>query len=105
MSEHGEIAKQLEERLHSLLRRTGKVESSLRRERERDSQERAQESENDEVLEHLDRGGLKEIEQIRAALVRIEAGTYGTCRSCGEPIATGRLEALPFATTCIECAS
>ncbi|HSG85950.1 MAG TPA: TraR/DksA C4-type zinc finger protein [Candidatus Limnocylindrales bacterium] len=40
---------------------------------------------------------------IRAALERIEAGTYGTCTECGEPVATDRLEALPWAAHCIDC--
>ena len=41
---------------------------------------------------------------IDAALARIDAGTYGTCESCGEPISPGRLEARPTARTCISCA-
>jgi RNA polymerase-binding protein DksA len=41
--------------------------------------------------------------QIDAALQRIEDGTYGTCTSCGEEIAYGRLEAYPWASLCIEC--
>ena len=43
---------------------------------------------------------LKEIDD---ALQRIEAGTFGTCRSCGKPIAPERLEAMPWATLCIDC--
>jgi RNA polymerase-binding protein DksA len=41
--------------------------------------------------------------QIDAALVRIEDGTYGTCTNCGKPIAEERLEAVPWATLCIDC--
>jgi DnaK suppressor protein len=41
--------------------------------------------------------------EIEAALERIEAGTYGTCRTCGQPIAEERLEAIPYATQCIDC--
>lgn len=40
---------------------------------------------------------------IDAALKRIEEGTYGICTNCGEPIAVERLEALPWATLCIDC--
>jgi RNA polymerase-binding protein DksA len=40
---------------------------------------------------------------IDAALKRIEGGTYGICTNCGEPIAVERLEALPWATLCIDC--
>jgi DnaK suppressor protein len=43
------------------------------------------------------------LSSIDAALARIEDGTYGRCERCGEPIAEERLEALPYATRCIEC--
>ena len=43
------------------------------------------------------------LESIDAALARIESGTYGKCERCGQPIASDRLEALPWATKCIEC--
>lgn len=40
---------------------------------------------------------------IDSALARAEAGTYGKCERCGEVIGRERLEALPWATKCIEC--
>ncbi len=40
---------------------------------------------------------------IDAALGRVEAGTYGMCESCGNPIPEARLEALPEATLCVAC--
>lgn len=40
---------------------------------------------------------------IDAALARIEDGTFGICRSCGRPIGEERLEAIPYATQCIDC--
>ena len=42
-------------------------------------------------------------EAIDLALKRIEEGTFGTCTSCGKMIAEARLEAMPYATKCIEC--
>ena len=45
-----------------------------------------------------------EAQQIHAALQRIDAGTYGECATCGEPISEPRLEALPYAMQCINCA-
>lgn len=39
--------------------------------------------------------------EIDSALARIEAGTYGVCRVCGEPIEDARLYANPAASTCI----
>jgi DnaK suppressor protein len=40
---------------------------------------------------------------VDAALARLDAGTYGRCTSCGNPIAPERLEALPWAAFCIDC--
>jgi DnaK suppressor protein len=45
-----------------------------------------------------------QLAQVDAALAALDAGTYGTCRNCGKPIATGRLEAIPWAALCIDCA-
>jgi DnaK suppressor protein len=44
-----------------------------------------------------------QLDQIRAALSRLQEGTYGECTICGEPIAPERLEFAPEAPTCIEC--
>jgi RNA polymerase-binding protein DksA len=41
--------------------------------------------------------------EIDAALKRIEEGTYGICTNCGKEIPVDRLEALPWATLCIDC--
>jgi DnaK suppressor protein len=40
---------------------------------------------------------------IDQALKRIEEGTFGTCARCGKAIAEERLEAMPYATKCIDC--
>src|SRR3954451_11625821 len=40
---------------------------------------------------------------VDAALARLDDGSFGQCVRCGEPIATGRLEALPWAPRCIDC--
>jgi RNA polymerase-binding protein DksA len=45
------------------------------------------------------------LSQVDAALRRLAEGTYGQCERCGQPIAAGRLEARPTASTCITCAS
>ncbi len=42
--------------------------------------------------------------QVRTALRRADAGTWGTCDNCGKPISAERLAALPTATTCVDCA-
>jgi RNA polymerase-binding protein DksA len=94
----------LEKKLAGLTSRVTKIESSLRDPSAADSEERATESEHDEVLERLDDAGLREMQEIRQALRRLESGTYGVCTACGEPIAEGRLNALPYTSVCIDCA-
>jgi DnaK suppressor protein len=42
-------------------------------------------------------------ETLTAALRRLEAGTYGICHGCREPIPYGRLVAIPEATHCLTC--
>jgi len=41
--------------------------------------------------------------QNEQALARIDAGTYGVCESCGQPIGKARLQAFPRATLCVSC--
>jgi RNA polymerase-binding protein DksA len=45
-----------------------------------------------------------ELQRIENALRKLDGGTYGTCESCGNPIAAERLEAIPWAPLCIDCA-
>jgi DnaK suppressor protein len=97
------VRTQLEGRLANLLRRVGKIEGDLKQAHDRDSEERATELENDEVLEGLDEMTLEEIRQIRTALRHIESGSYGMCSTCGRPIGAERLAAVPSAITCVAC--
>ena len=45
----------------------------------------------------------KILQAIEEALERIDKGTYGVCRDCGEPIAAPRLNAIPWTRVCIRC--
>jgi DnaK suppressor protein len=45
----------------------------------------------------------KILQAIEEALYRMERGTYGICRDCGDPIAPARLEAIPWTRVCISC--
>jgi DnaK suppressor protein len=45
----------------------------------------------------------KILQAIEEALYRMEKGTYGVCRDCGDPIAPARLEAIPWTRVCISC--
>ncbi|MDH5387506.1 MAG: TraR/DksA family transcriptional regulator [Gammaproteobacteria bacterium] len=71
---------------------------------EKDFAEQATQSENDDVLAALDDEAQHMIMQVDAALSRIEQGSYGICKACGEPIANERLLAAPYVTLCIGCA-
>lgn len=51
----------------------------------------------------LDARETAELDQVDAALKRIEAGTYGQCIDCGVEIAPARLQATPEASRCIAC--
>jgi RNA polymerase-binding transcription factor DksA len=45
------------------------------------------------------------LEQVEAALGRIENGTYGHCETCGRAIPEARLEILPYTAYCVQCAA
>jgi len=45
----------------------------------------------------------KILQAIEEALFRMEKGSYGICRDCGDPIAAARLEAIPWTRVCISC--
>jgi DnaK suppressor protein len=45
-----------------------------------------------------------DLEELDAALGRVEDGSYGVCERCGLPIASARLEARPWARRCLACA-
>ena len=51
----------------------------------------------------LEENSEQVLQAIDAALARIDEGTFGICRTCGQPIAPERLEAIPYATQCIDC--
>ena len=91
------------ERLATLLGREGAIARHLRGQDGRldaDFGDIANYTAADEVLEGLEDAALREIEQIRAALARCDAGTYGVCVVGGERIPDARLRALPSTPFC-----
>ncbi len=46
----------------------------------------------------------RRLADVEAAVRAVEAGTYGSCETCGRPISAERLAARPAARTCIDCA-
>jgi len=103
-TEYAAVRAALEEKLQELTTRVEEIDADLSQHGNDDWEERAKEVEDDDVLSVVGSLSLREIEQIRLAIHQIDAGHYGTCTSCGSKIAPGRLEALPFITTCIRCA-
>jgi len=95
----------LREKLAQLEERLGHVTKDMSSSHSADSAEQAVERENDEVLEAIGQEAQTTIQHIRAALARIDAGTYGVCARCGEAIKPARLEALPETVYCVSCAS
>lgn len=88
-----------------LLADTARLESGARDSGEaevRDSTDAATVSQG--VSESLEEESLATdtLRQVRDALQRIEAGTYGKCSACGRPIEAARLEAVPWAEYCLQ---
>lgn len=90
----------------ALTERLQRIESDRRRATQplsADSEDRAVECENDEVLDRLSSATAAELDQVRHALERLQAGHYGLCERCGAAIGEARLLALPEATRCLSC--
>ncbi len=105
MADLAEIEQQLRARLAELTERADEVADELAEPLDNDMEEQLTEIDDQEVNQGLDDMVNQEIMQVRAALSRIEDGTYGTCSNCGKDIAPARLEAQPMATRCIDCAA
>lgn len=67
----------------------------------------AEEQSSDDFIVGMDVAILERtaatLNRIAGALARLDAGTYGICGACEEPIAEARLRALPFADFCVGC--
>ena len=96
---------ELKQQKSELEQRLARINENHRRPLESDSKERAMQLENREVVDALGNEAREELEQIAAALVRINNGEFGYCTVCGDAISEQRLQAFPQADKCIECAS
>ena len=102
------IARRLKARRDELGGRLSEVRADQRRLREPlslDSADRATQRENDDVIDAIGLSVESELIEIKNALSRIEAGTYGRCASCGSRISVARLHAIPYAQRCSGCAA
>lgn len=75
----------------------------LRSESPGDVVDAAYDSAQDEISSQLAEVESRELASIENALERMKSGTYGQCEVCGGRIPMARLNALPYATMCIEC--
>ena len=71
---------------------------------EQESAEQAAQLGQVAVVAALETEATQEIAGIEEALRRLDAGTYGICVTCDEPVGEARLNARPAATQCRECA-
>ncbi|NLX54628.1 MAG: TraR/DksA family transcriptional regulator [Planctomycetaceae bacterium] len=74
----------------------------LRQQASGDMLDAALDSAQDEMSSQLAEVESRELAQIEMALERMRNGTYGICEATGRPIPLARLQALPYATMCIE---
>ncbi len=70
--------------------------------RDPELEESAQTEMADSTLSHLVETERLEVAHIDAALARMDAGVFGVCIDCGDPISRDRLEAVPFTLRCEE---
>ncbi len=87
-----------------LQERRDAIDRDIGRQLSADSSEQAVELENADVLDRLREDAEQRLTGIRAALDKLESGSYGICGGCGSVISTARLVAFPQATACIDCA-
>lgn len=83
----------------SLIEETGELKSGSQDNHMADTASETYERELDEGLEEDARGQLRQVEK---ALSRLDSGEYGRCEVCGREIPQERLEAVPWATLCID---
>ncbi len=72
---------------------------------DKDFEEQANQTQNDEVVDSLESETRAELAQIEHALERIESGLGDKCEVCGNTIDPRRLQVLPYTTLCVDCAS
>lgn len=94
------------DRRSSILERVQKLAAAWQEMEERviELEEEAQKASIARPYDQLDGNGKMEIEQIDLALIKMTIGDYGICESCGDDISPKRLEAIPWARLCVECA-
>lgn len=96
---------QIQDRIAELTDHMQKISKDLDQPLPADLEDQAIDLEDDEVLEGIGRANLQEVRLLDQALKRIADGSYGVCQKCGDPISDARLDAVPYAQICRDCAS
>jgi len=92
------LDRKLVELLHGLRRRDG-----IAIEKSADQMDEIQyASERELAIRNVDRDSTS-LRQVKAALMRIDDGSFGTCIDCESEISPKRIAAVPWATRCIQC--
>ncbi len=102
-----DIKARLEEYQNSIVTRREKLAKHVHHREEplpADFAEQAVELENNETMLALEDELSEQEREVERALARLDQGTYGTCVECAEKIAPERLQALPAAALCFDCA-
>ena len=71
---------------------------------DKDFEEQANQTQNDEVVDSLELEARAELAQVAHALERLKEGLGDACESCGGEIDPRRLQVLPYTTLCVNCA-
>ena len=100
-----QLRQDLVEQLADLGHRVDDFEHDLREPLEADFAEQATQMEGSEVTSALEHTAILQAQQIKAAIDRIDAGSYGECVNCGNQINPERLRVRPHATRCVDCAA
>ncbi|TDX31085.1 TraR/DksA family transcriptional regulator [Modicisalibacter xianhensis] len=95
-----ELRADLQARIHRYQDHQHRTSGAL----DKDLEEQALETQNDEVVDRLEQEAKDELAQVDRALARIDAQVGDRCEECGDPIAPERLAALPYTTRCKDCA-
>ena len=104
MADYTANSQKLMSKRDELLDRISESQQAEREDVQRDgNRDNAHLWEESDIRDSLNVQAEEELAQVNAALARIENGTYGRCTICGGSIGEKRLEAVPYAATCLDC--
>jgi len=94
---------ELEDKRQDLLSRLGSKFDSIAAMGRVGEEDQAQVSHEEFISLRLNGLDYEKLRQVQEALDRMDAGEYGSCLACEEPISAKRLQAIPWASYCVAC--